>query len=68
MPDVTSPADRLGSLTLVPHATGLATKDFKGMLISYVADQRGDLAHKAGIYRLKGRTPELIGTISEAGF
>jgi hypothetical protein len=38
------------------------------MLISYVADQRGDLAHKAGIYRLKGRIPELTGTISEAGF
>jgi branched-chain amino acid transport system substrate-binding protein len=46
----------------------LATKDFKGMLISYVADQKGDLAHKAGIYRLKGKTPELTGTISEAGF
>jgi branched-chain amino acid transport system substrate-binding protein len=45
-----------------------AVKGFKGMLISYVADQRGDLAHKAGIYRLKGKTPELIGTISEAGF
>jgi branched-chain amino acid transport system substrate-binding protein len=46
----------------------LATKDFKGMLISYVADAKGDLAHKAGIYRLKGKTPELTGTISEAGF
>jgi branched-chain amino acid transport system substrate-binding protein len=46
----------------------LATKDFKGMLISYVADKKGDLAHKAGIYRLKGKTPELIGIISESGF
>jgi branched-chain amino acid transport system substrate-binding protein len=45
-----------------------STRDFKGMLISYVANQRGDLAHKAGIYRLKGKTPELIGTISESGF
>ena len=46
----------------------LATKDFKGMLISYVADKKGDLAHKAGIYKLKGKTPELIDTISETGF
>jgi branched-chain amino acid transport system substrate-binding protein len=45
-----------------------ATKDYKGLLISYLADPRGDLAHKAGIYKLKGKTPELIGTISEAGF
>ena len=45
-----------------------ATRDYKGLLINYVADPKGDLAHQAGIYRLKGKTPELVGTISESGF
>jgi branched-chain amino acid transport system substrate-binding protein len=45
-----------------------ATKDWKGMLISYQADAAGDLAHMLGIYRNKGKTPELIGPIKESGF
>jgi branched-chain amino acid transport system substrate-binding protein len=45
-----------------------ATKDWKGMLISYQADAKGDLAHTLGIYRNKGKTPELAGTIKEKGF
>ncbi|CAN5389536.1 ABC transporter substrate-binding protein [soil metagenome] len=45
-----------------------ATKDWKGMLISYQADANGDLAHTLGIYRNKGKTPELIGPIKESGF
>ena len=45
-----------------------ATKDWKGMLISYQADPQGDLAHTLGIYRNKGKTPELIGPIKESGF
>jgi branched-chain amino acid transport system substrate-binding protein len=45
-----------------------ATKDWKGMLITYQADARGDLAHTLGIYRNKGKTPELAGTIKESGF
>jgi branched-chain amino acid transport system substrate-binding protein len=45
-----------------------ATKDFKGLMISYTADARGDLAHTAGVYQNKGKTPELIGSVSEAGF
>jgi len=45
-----------------------ATKDFQGLLIKYTADKNGDLAHTAGIYRNNGRTPELIGKISESGF
>jgi branched-chain amino acid transport system substrate-binding protein len=45
-----------------------ATKDFKGMLISYQADAQGDLAHTLGIYRNKGKTPELAGTIKESGY
>ncbi|MDB5652450.1 MAG: hypothetical protein JWQ94_63 [Tardiphaga sp.] len=45
-----------------------ATKDYKGMLISYQADKNGDLAHTLGIYRNKGKTPELIGPIKESGF
>jgi branched-chain amino acid transport system substrate-binding protein len=45
-----------------------ATKDWKGMLISYQADANGDLAHTLGIYRNKGKTPELIGPIKETGF
>ncbi|MBC7415917.1 MAG: ABC transporter substrate-binding protein [Herminiimonas sp.] len=45
-----------------------ATKDFKGLLITYVADKDGDLAHSMGIYRNKGKVTELIGTTKEAGF
>jgi branched-chain amino acid transport system substrate-binding protein len=45
-----------------------ATKDWKGMLISYQADQLGDLAHVLGVYRNKGKTPELAGPIKESGF
>ena len=45
-----------------------ATKDYKGMFISYTADKLGDLAHVLGIYRNKGKTPSLAGTISETGY
>ncbi|MGA7807900.1 ABC transporter substrate-binding protein [Bradyrhizobium sp.] len=45
-----------------------ATKDWKGLLISYQADASGDLAHTLGIYRNNGRTPALIGPIKEAGY
>lgn len=45
-----------------------ATKDFKGLLIAYSADKDGDLAHVMGIYRNKGKTTELVGTITEKGF
>jgi branched-chain amino acid transport system substrate-binding protein len=45
-----------------------ATKDWKGMLISYQADEQGDLAHTLGIYRNKGKTPELTGPIKESGY
>jgi branched-chain amino acid transport system substrate-binding protein len=45
-----------------------ATKDWQGMLISYTADAKGDLAHTLGIYRNKGKTPELIGPIKESGY
>ena len=45
-----------------------ATRDWKGMLISYQADANGDLAHTLGIYRNKGKTPELLGPIKESGF
>jgi branched-chain amino acid transport system substrate-binding protein len=44
------------------------TKDWKGMLISYQADSLGDLAHTLGVYRNKGKTPELTGPIKESGF
>jgi branched-chain amino acid transport system substrate-binding protein len=45
-----------------------ATRDWKGMLISYQADAQGDLAHTLGIYRNKGKTPELAGPIKENGY
>ena len=45
-----------------------ATRDWKGMLISYQADALGDLAHTLGVYRNKGKTPELTGPIRESGF
>lgn len=45
-----------------------ATKDWQGMLISYTADAPGDLVHTLGIYRNKGKTPELVGPIKEAGY
>jgi branched-chain amino acid transport system substrate-binding protein len=38
------------------------------MLISYQADKLGDLAHTLGIYRNKGKTPELTGPINESGY
>jgi branched-chain amino acid transport system substrate-binding protein len=44
------------------------TKDWQGLLISYQADAKGDLAHTLGIYRNKGRTAELIGPIKESGY
>jgi len=43
-------------------------KGWQGMFIAYTADERGDLAHTLGIYRNKGKTPELIGTLNERGF
>ncbi len=45
-----------------------ATKDWQGMFITYTADAPGDLAHTLGIYRNKGKTPELVGPIKEAGY
>jgi len=45
-----------------------ATKDWKGMLISYQADAQGDLAHTLGIYLNKGKTPVLTGPIKESGY
>lgn len=45
-----------------------AIKDWRGLLISYRADANGDLAHTLGIYRSKGKTPEMIGPISESGY
>jgi branched-chain amino acid transport system substrate-binding protein len=45
-----------------------ATKDWKGLLISYQADGVGDLAHTLGIYQNKGKQPQLIGPIKEAGY
>ncbi len=40
-------------------------RDFKGLLISYRADTYGDLAHTLGVYRNKGKSPQLIDTINE---
>lgn len=34
-------------------------KGWQGTCISYTADERGDLAHTLGIYRNKGKTPEV---------
>jgi branched-chain amino acid transport system substrate-binding protein len=45
-----------------------ATKNWQGMFITYTADTSGDLAHTLGIYRNKGKTPEFIGPINEAGY
>lgn len=45
-----------------------STKGWKGMLISYTADKRGDLAHTLGVYQNKGKTPALTGTLNERGF
>jgi branched-chain amino acid transport system substrate-binding protein len=45
-----------------------ATKDWKGLLVSYQADSVGDLAHTLGIYQNKGKTPQLLGPIKEAGY
>ena len=44
-----------------------ALKDWKGLLITYTADKDGDLAHTLGVYRNKGKTTELVGTIYEPG-
>jgi branched-chain amino acid transport system substrate-binding protein len=44
------------------------TRDWQGLLISYQADSLGDLAHTLGIYQNKGKTPQLIGPIKEAGY
>ena len=44
------------------------TKDFKGLLITYKADSFGDLAHTLGVYRNKGKSPQLVDTIKERGF
>jgi branched-chain amino acid transport system substrate-binding protein len=45
-----------------------ATKNWQGMFITYTADAPGDLVHTLGIYRNKGKTPELIGPVNEAGY
>jgi branched-chain amino acid transport system substrate-binding protein len=45
-----------------------AAKGWKGLLITYSADADGDLAHTMGIYRNKGKTTEMVGTINEKGF
>ena len=45
-----------------------ATKDWKGMLISYQADAQGDLAHTLGIYLNKGKSLVLTGPIKESGY
>jgi branched-chain amino acid transport system substrate-binding protein len=45
-----------------------ATKDWKGTFIAYTSDKLGDMAHTLGVYRNKGKTPELTGTVSEIGF
>jgi branched-chain amino acid transport system substrate-binding protein len=44
------------------------TKNWRGMLIAYTADTKGDLAHTVGVYQNKGKTPTLISTLTEAGF
>ena len=43
-------------------------KGWKGMLISYSTDKLGDMAHTLGVYRNKGKTPQLVGTVKEAGY
>jgi branched-chain amino acid transport system substrate-binding protein len=45
-----------------------ATRDWKGMLIGYTADQKGDLVHTLGVYRNRGKTPTLVSTTQETGF
>ncbi len=45
-----------------------ATGGWKGTFIPYKSDKLGDLAHILGVYRNKGKTPELIGTVAEPGF
>jgi branched-chain amino acid transport system substrate-binding protein len=44
-----------------------ATKGWKGTLINYTADSKRDLAHTVGVYRMKGKTPVLISTLTETG-
>jgi branched-chain amino acid transport system substrate-binding protein len=60
--------DKVGCDKVAIREALAATKDQKGLLISYSADAKGDLAHTAGIYRNNGKTPELSGKISESGF
>lgn len=43
------------------------TKNWQGLLIKYTADAKRDLAHTVGVYQNKGKTPTLIGTLTEAG-
>ena len=44
------------------------TKGWQGMMISYTADKRGDLAHTLGAFRNKGKTPDFVQTVPEPGF
>jgi branched-chain amino acid transport system substrate-binding protein len=60
--------DKVGCDKVAIRDALAATKDWQGMLISYTADAKGDLAHTLGIYRNKGKTPELIGPIKESGY
>jgi branched-chain amino acid transport system substrate-binding protein len=60
--------EKVGCNKAAIRDTLAATRDWKGMLISYQADALGDLAHTLGIYRNKGKTPELAGPIKESGY
>ena len=44
------------------------TKGWKGMMISYTADGRGDLAHTLGVFLNKGKTATFVQTVNEPGF
>ncbi len=44
------------------------TKDYKGTFITYKSSKLGDMAHTLGVYRNKGKTPEVVGAVSEPGF
>ncbi len=45
-----------------------ATSDYKGTFITYKTSKLGDMAHTLGVYRNKGKTPEVAGTVNEPGF
>ena len=60
--------EKVGCDKLAIRDAFAATKNWQGMLISYSADAPGDLVHTLGIYRNKGKTPELVGPINEAGY